>query len=95
MGSKHLLTALAIAAFATPALAAEFFVVQDTSTKRCQIVEQRPTSSTTTVVGDGKVFTSRTEAETAMGSIQVCHSGTTGIGGSSTTTTTVPAAPAR
>jgi hypothetical protein len=88
MVAKHLLAAAAVFAVVTPALAAEFYVVQDTSTKRCQIVEQRPTSSTTVVVGDGKVFTSRAEAETSMKSIQVCSSGTTGTGGSSTTTTT-------
>jgi hypothetical protein len=72
----------------TPALAAEFYVVQDTATKRCQIVEQRPTSTTTTVVGGDKVYTSRTEAESAMGTVQVCHSGSTGSSGTSTTTTT-------
>jgi hypothetical protein len=88
MLTKSVMAALAAAAFATPALAAEFYVVQDSSTKRCQIVEQRPTSSTTVVVGDGKVFTSRTEAESAMGTIQVCRSGTSGSTGTSTTTTT-------
>lgn len=85
-----LLAAAAIAAFTTPAVA-DFFVVQDTSSKRCTIVEQRPTTQTSVVVGDGKVFTTRSEAETAMRSIQVCQT-TTGAGGSSTTTTTtVPA----
>jgi hypothetical protein len=84
-----LLAAAALAAFVTPALAAEFYVVQDTSSKRCQIVEQRPTTQTSVVVGDGKVFTTRTEAESAMKSIQVCST-TTG-GPSTTTTTTVPA----
>jgi vancomycin permeability regulator SanA len=87
-----LLAAAAVAAFVTPALAAEFYVVQDSSTKRCQIVEQRPTTQTSVVVGDGKVFTTRTEAEGAMKTIQVC-SNTTGMGSgsSTTTTTTVPA----
>jgi hypothetical protein len=84
-----LLAAAALAAFVTPALAAEFYVVQDTSSKRCQIVEQRPTTQTSVVVGDGKVFTTRTEAENAMKTIQVCST-TTG-GPSTTTTTTVPA----
>ena len=84
-----LLTAAALAALVTPALAAEFYVVQDTSSKRCQIVEQRPTTQTSVVVGDGKVFTTRTEAESAMKTIQVCST-TTG-GPSTTTTTTVPA----
>lgn len=86
MKTKLIAAAVAVA-FATPALAAEFYVVQDSSTKRCQIVEQKPTSSTTVVVGDGKVYTSRTEAESAMGSVEICKT-TTGSGGASSTTTT-------
>ena len=85
---KYLLAAAAAVVFVTPALA-DFYVVQDTSTKRCQIVEQKPTSSTMTIVGGNKVFTTRTEAESSMKSIEVCHSGTSGSG-STTTTTTVP-----
>ncbi|MFL5065853.1 MAG: hypothetical protein ACJ8ED_14505 [Xanthobacteraceae bacterium] len=84
---KYLLATAAAVAFVTPALA-DFYIVQDTTTKRCQIVEQRPTSSTMTIVGGGKVFTSRTEAESSLKSIEVCSSGTSGMGGSSTETTT-------
>jgi hypothetical protein len=84
---KQLLAAAAAVAFVTPALA-DFYIVQDTSTKRCQIVEQRPTSSTMTIVGDGKVFTSRSEAESSLKTIKVCESGTSGMGGSSTGSTT-------
>jgi len=51
----------------------EFYVVQDTSTKKCTIVDKKPTSSTTVVVGDG-VFKTKTEAETGMKSIKVCSS---------------------
>jgi hypothetical protein len=50
-------------------------------------VEQKPTSSTTVVVGDGKVFTTRTEAQTALSSVEVCKT-TTGSGSTTTTTTT-------
>ena len=66
-----------LAAFSTVALAqaAEFYVVQDVKTKRCTIVDKKPTTTTeTTVVGDGKVFKTRTEAETGMKSIKVCTS---------------------
>lgn len=44
----------------------QFYVVRDPSTKRCTISESRPTGSTTVVVGDGTVYKSRTEAQTAM-----------------------------
>ena len=51
----------------------EFYVVQDTTSKKCTIVDKKPTSTTTTVVGNG-VFKTRTEAETGMKSIKVCSS---------------------
>jgi vancomycin permeability regulator SanA len=54
MRMKLLVAAVGFAALATPALAAEFYIVQDSTTKRCTIVEQKPTSQTTVVVGNGK-----------------------------------------
>jgi hypothetical protein len=57
---------------ATPALAQEFYVVQDTATKKCTVVSQRPTTTTMVVVGDGKVFKTQTEAEGALKTITVC-----------------------
>ena len=47
-------------------------MVQDVKTKKCTIVDKRPTSTETLVVGDGKVFTTRTEAEAGMKSVKVC-----------------------
>jgi hypothetical protein len=69
-------TALA-AAIAAPAYAqstaTEYYVVQDASTKKCTIVDKKPT--TTSVVQVGPVaFKSRTEAETGMKTIKVCES---------------------
>ena len=80
MRIKLLVAAAAVAAYATPSLAAEFYIVQDTATKRCRIVEERPTTETTTVVGPGTVYTTRTEAEGAMRTVKVCESGGT-VGG--------------
>ena len=67
------LAAAAMVAVATPAMSAEFFVVQDTTTKKCTIVEKRPTEKTVVVVGDGKVFATRAEAEGAVKTITVCR----------------------
>ena len=72
---------LALLATASAVTAAEFYVVQDTATKRCQVVEQKPTSITTVIVGDGKVYTTRSEADTAMRSVEVCRSGDAGTSG--------------
>jgi hypothetical protein len=69
---KLIIASVAIATFATPALA-DFYIVQDTSTKKCTIVDKKPTVTTTTVVGgSGKVYKTRTEAESGMKSEKVC-----------------------
>jgi hypothetical protein len=80
MRIKLLVAVVGLAALATPSLAAEFYVVQDTTTKRCTIVEQRPTTQTMTIVGPGTAYTTRTEAEGAMKTVKVCESGGT-VGG--------------
>jgi len=80
MQMRFLIAAAGLAAFVTPSLAAEYYIVQDTTTKRCSIVEQRPTTTTTHIVGPGTAYTTRTEAEGAMKTVKVCESGGT-VGG--------------
>jgi hypothetical protein len=75
MSIRYVLGAALLLASAVPATAQEFYIVRDASTKKCTIVDKKPTTSTTTVVSDGgKVYTTRTEAETAMKSVKVCTS---------------------
>jgi hypothetical protein len=71
---KKMLCAAVLVAMVTPAFAAEFFVVQDVKTKKCTIVDKRPATTETVIVGDGKVYTTRTEAETGMKTVKVCTS---------------------
>lgn len=69
---KTLVTAALLAALATPAFAqTEFYVVQDVKTKKCTIVDKKPTATETTVVGNG-VYKTRVEAETGMKTVKVC-----------------------
>lgn len=71
---KKLLAATLLIAFVSPALAAdEFYVVQDVKTKKCTIVDKKPTTTETTVVGNG-MYKTRVEAETGMKSVKVCSS---------------------
>ena len=70
------LVAFAIsAALVIPAAAqATFYVVQDVKTKRCTVVKERPTTTTTVIVGDtGKVYATEAEATSAMRTIKVCE----------------------
>ena len=73
---KKLLAATMLLAFVTPTLAAdEFYVVQDVKTKKCTIVDKKPTTTTeVTQVGGTTVYKTRTEAETGMKSVKVCTS---------------------
>jgi hypothetical protein len=59
-----------LVAFATPSFA-DFYIVQDATTKKCTIVDQKPTVTTTTVVGNG-VYKTREEATTGMKTVKVC-----------------------
>src|SRR4051794_14006197 len=74
---KKLLISGAVDAFAVGIVSASaqpatgFYIVRDATTKKCTIVDQKPTTTTTTVVGDS-VYKTRTEAETGMKSVKVC-----------------------
>ncbi len=76
MKLKTIAAATLIVAFAAPAFAAdEFYVVQDVKTKKCTVVDKKPTESSMTVVSpSGTVYKSRTEAEAGMKTVKVCES---------------------
>ncbi len=52
---------VAVAALATPALA-DFWIVRDSPTAQCRIVEARPTDTKIVVIGD-KAYKTRADAE--------------------------------
>lgn len=68
--------ALLLVAVSLPAFAAdEFYVVQDVKTKKCTIMDKKPTDTSMTVVSpSGTVYKSRTEAESGMKTVKVCTS---------------------
>ena len=61
---KIALATFAAAIFTSGALAAEYYVVQDKATKKCKVVETRPSASETTWVQVGPMaFKTRDEAD--------------------------------
>jgi hypothetical protein len=62
----------AASAVAETAVAAEFYVVRDAATKKCTIVDTKPTTTTTTTIVDNGTFKTKTEAETGMKTMKVC-----------------------
>jgi len=87
---KRLIVSLGIIALATPALSAQYFVVQNASTKRCEVVDRQPDTGAT-IVGDG-AYGDRDSAEADMKKIQVCTS-QAGDAGSRPQDTSAPSAP--
>ncbi len=76
MNFKVIAAATLITAFVGPAFAAdEYYVVQDVKTKKCTVVDKKPTETTETVVSPaGTIYKTRSEAETGMKSVKVCTS---------------------
>ncbi len=63
--------AFAATTIAQTASAAEFYVVRDSTTKKCTVVDTKPTTTTTTIVGTG-TYKTKTEAEAGMKTTKVC-----------------------
>jgi hypothetical protein len=71
---KAIICVFGLGVLATPAFAVdEYWVVRDSSTKHCTIVTEKPTTTTTTVIGN-MAFKTRTEAENSMKTTKVCSS---------------------
>lgn len=70
---RTLLSTIIAVAIVTPTLAADqFYIVRDGTSRRCTVVNQRPTSATATIVG-GAVYATREKADAAMRSAQICE----------------------
>jgi hypothetical protein len=72
---KRLVLSSTLAIFAIAVSAqtsfADFYVVRDAATKKCTIVDSKPTTTTTTVVDNG-TYKTKTEAESGMKTTKVC-----------------------
>jgi hypothetical protein len=73
---KALMIGVGLAAIVTPALA-DYYIIQEPTTKRCRIVEERPAPNAGVIIG-GSGFGVRVEAENRMRTVEVCREGTTG-----------------
>lgn len=72
MTTRLMLIALATLFVTGPAAAQQFYVVQDTTSKKCTVVSQKPTGTTTVLVGVDHAYASQSAAEKAIGTINAC-----------------------
>jgi hypothetical protein len=74
---RAVLAGTALAAFViTPSLA-DYYIIQEPTTKRCRIVEERPATPSVGVVIGPAGFGVRTEAESRMRTVEECREGGT------------------
>src|SRR5262249_24020361 len=71
MKLKLAVAALALV-IATPTFAAEYYVIQSASSKKCTVASKKPTSDKMTLVGDGTAYKTKKEARTALKAADVC-----------------------
>src|SRR5262245_24200225 len=72
--SRHPCMSLGTLAFllfccSSASVADEFYIVQDTSTKQCAIVDSPPTTTTLRLLDNGKLYSDRNEAERTLASL--------------------------
>jgi sporulation protein YlmC with PRC-barrel domain len=95
-----LLAGVVVLAGTCYAMAADFYVVQETSTKQCRVAEQRPTGPAVVIVGAERSYSSQAEAEAALKASSICNQttaqapagggATVGVGGDTKIMTDVP-----
>jgi hypothetical protein len=68
---KYVIAGLLIAGMATPALAAEYYVAQNTSSHKCSIVSHKPDGKSLTMLGS-EGFKTRSAAESALKGMSEC-----------------------
>jgi hypothetical protein len=76
MKIKLVAAAALVVSLAAPAFAAdEFYVVQNAKTKKCTVVDKKPTESSMTVVSPaGTIYKTKGEADAGMKTVKVCSS---------------------
>ena len=68
---KYVIAGLLIAGMATPALAAEYYVAQNTSSHKFSIVSHKPDGKSLTMLGS-EGFKTRSAAESALKGMSEC-----------------------
>jgi hypothetical protein len=75
LGGSSMILVLACAlsvALASPALAANYYIVQNTRTDECKVMKKKPKGNTLVLVGDGTAYASKKRASEVMGTIDDC-----------------------
>jgi hypothetical protein len=81
MKTRLMLAGVLCVAFAGTAMADEYYVVQNPTTRHCTVVTRKPESKTVVTQIGPLAFATRDEAEDRIKQTKVCTDTTTGSGG--------------
>ena len=68
---KYVVIAALLMSVATPALAAEYYIGQDPTTKKCKVVTEKPDGQTLVMIGT-ETYATKEEAKAARRGIAEC-----------------------
>jgi len=68
---KYLIAGALIAGLATPALAAQYYVAQDSSSHKCSVTSKKPDGTKQIMLGSDS-FKTKSEAHKALGGFSEC-----------------------
>ena len=72
MIAKLVIVSIISAALAAPAVARNYYVVQNTKTQKCSVLPKKPKGKTVVLVKGSGVYKSRAEARAALRTFSVC-----------------------
>jgi hypothetical protein len=74
MKARLVIACVIVVGLASPALARNYYVVQNTKTHKCSVLPKKPKGKTVVVVSGSGAYKSRTEARSALETFAVCKS---------------------
>lgn len=72
MKARILIAGLVLGAMTLPAFSAQYYVVENQKTHKCTVVSKKPTKTTTVTMVGNTVYKTKTEAQNAMKTVEVC-----------------------
>jgi len=72
VATRVLAISIAVVGVATPALARNYYPVQNTRTHKCYVLPKKPKSKNVVILGNGTAFKTRNEARAALATFAVC-----------------------
>jgi hypothetical protein len=74
MKTRFVIACVIVVGMASPALARNYYVVQNTKTHKCSVLPKKPKTKTVVIVSGSTAYKSRAEARGALGTLAVCKS---------------------